>query len=84
MRLITKIYGKQESYDNLQSYALTKLRYDGYGAGLLEMAIGRAENNSAAIGRLLDVLASNGAINADDAFMIIEGYVPSCGEVSYE
>lgn len=83
MKLITEFYGKQESYDDLQSYALTKLRYDDYGIGLLEMAAGRSENNSKAIGRLLELLAAKGIINADDAVLIIDGYLPMGGSCCF-
>jgi len=69
-------------HESLEDYAEVELEGNPFEGGALEAATARAENNSKAIGRLLDVLAGRGLLNVDEVVHIVNDY--SFGEKSFE
>mgnify|MGYP000951285774 CR=1 FL=1 len=74
MKIRTDSYGNLREYESLENYAANQLDGDDYGVGRLEAAAATAENNSRAIGRLLDILAAKNVITADEAVKTVEGF----------
>ncbi len=56
--------------EEFAEYALDGSSYD---SGLVEAAAATSRNNSRAIGRLLDLLASKGFLNAPEVTQVLEG-----------
>lgn len=82
MKIKTCRYGEKREYNSIEEYAEQRLDGSDYDVGQLEAAVTTARNNSGAIGRLLDLLADKGLVNAEDAGNIIEGYVS--GSIEFE
>ena len=75
MKITTENYGTKREYTSLEEYAKCRLDGDDYGMGQMEATTATAENNSKAIGRLLDLLADKSLITAEEAATIVEGYM---------
>lgn len=71
MKLKDTLFGKEILYASLAEYAEAKLDGNDYGVGTLEAAAYTAENNSKAIGRLLDYLADKGKIDVETVNFIV-------------
>lgn len=82
MKVVTKHYDKVEEYDTLEYYAECKLDGDGFESGVIEATAETARNNSKAIGRLLDLLASKGLVSASEAGGVIDPYL--VGSIRFE
>ena len=67
-------YGKIREYDSIGTYARNQLDGDDYDSGVLEVAAKTAENNSEAIGRLLELLVTIGIINLNDVMKVVSRY----------
>lgn len=59
---------------NIESYAEHSLDGCSYDTGQLEAAAATSRNNSRAIGRLLDLMASKGLLTAPEITQVVEGY----------
>ncbi len=66
-------YRDAREYYSLENYAGYALDGDEYGLGAMEAAAKTAENNSRAIGRLLDLLAERRMLSAKETETIIAG-----------
>jgi hypothetical protein len=75
-------YGKVRTYRDWETYAHEKLSGDDYESGQLEAVVRRAENNSAAIGRLLEGLLNTGHLTTDNVEYVLKGFVEKNLEVS--
>ena len=76
MKIKREVYGRTE-IDDIEEYTRSKLNGADYGQGALEDAARTADNVAEALGRLLEVLASNKVLNAQDIVKVIEGYASS-------
>ena len=65
MKLIIEDWGNQDPFESVEDYAVTALSGGDY-QGVVEATERRAENNSAAIGRLLESLIQNNIFSVDD------------------
>lgn len=59
---------------NIEYYAEYSLDGQSYDSGQVEAATATSRNNSRAIGRLLDLMASKGMFTAPEITRVIEGY----------
>lgn len=66
--------GSARTWDSLEAYAVSQLDGDDYGRGALEAATATAENNSAAIGKLLEHLADKELIEMHQIAEIVGDY----------
>ena len=66
MKMTVENWGDQDTYESVEDYAVSALSGDDYDRGVMEAAARRAENNSAAIGRLLESLVQNNVLSIDD------------------
>ena len=71
MEVTTNELGGTRKYISIEAYAKAKLNGADYDNETVECT---AENNSEAIGRLLDVLAKTNIINSEDVMKIIDYY----------
>lgn len=76
MKMLIESYGRTKTYESIEEYANIELDGSDYGKGAIEAVVYTAENNSQAIGRLLDHLASLGLVTAGDVGEIVCGYTP--------
>lgn len=67
-------WGGVDTYDTIEIYAERHLNGDDYNKGVVEAAYSTAQNNSKALGRLMDILAQKGLLTALETYKIIEGY----------
>ena len=74
MKISTERWGEKREYNSLEEYAEYRLDGDDHGKGQMEAATDTARNNSKAIGRLLDLLATKNLVTAEEVATIIDGY----------
>lgn len=65
---------EKELNETIYQYVKRKLDGYEYGSGQLEMIGRTSENNSEAIGRLLDLLSTKGLLTAPEVTKIVEGH----------
>lgn len=73
MQLKTYSFGKELIYPSIEQYAYENLADPNLESGVIESLTKRAQNNSIAIGRLLEVLVARGLLNACEIVNIING-----------
>ena len=69
---VKRVLCEEHTYPSIEDYAEDKLASSDYYTGALADTADTATNNSRAIGRLLDVLASKGIFNVVDVAQVIE------------
>lgn len=69
----TNQYGHSRAYKDWKYYACQKLDGNSCEGGAVEMAALTAQNNSAAIGRLLEVLTAENRLSVKDAMYVLTG-----------
>lgn len=74
-KIQVKWLSHEYEYNDIQDMAVSRLNGQDYDRGELEALDATVENNSAAIGRLLQYLYDQSAVSLLQALKIIDGYV---------
>ena len=74
MKFTIERFGVTQKFESLEDYAEFRLDGSDYDRGIVEAAAATAQNNSKAIGRILDLLSSKQLVTAEEVATIIEGY----------